>query len=345
MSASAIEITKSSASIEKPSEGVNPRDIRWGFQMSQREKIMSAYECGIARVPFGRFFAIETLEVPRENHTIDWTQPKDKTVLIAAAEAENYLMQALGGTGAQSRVNWGLKTAFHNEKSAAKMAVISSVLLPTLPQIREISADLRIHTISEACEGSDDLDFGIRDTCVTCWWTWLNSPAVERYIENMALTGMAVHERDPNTGLVTQGVVTPTVDEMKVALAVMIEAGRLGVRQLQTQWTQISAEYESENVRKDILEIEHGYRKDLHQNKPQDRQFALAREIAKSTQGIAAPDNSDILRMMAESQAQTNALLAQMAASQASGTNTVPISVPEGVVSQEPAAAKKTKEK
>lgn len=299
--------------VGSPEQDMTPYLIRWGFQFAMRDKIMSAYECGISRVPLAKWFPVKSFTVPRENHTTDDTKPRESLATIPAAEVEAYLMQALGGTGIQENVNWGLKTAFRGEEDVSKMAVITEVLAPSLPVIREIAASFGTQVIEAVCPSSDDLDYGSRDSCVTCNFQWLNSDVLTQYIEQVAFQGMAVSERDPHTGSVVDRIVKPTYEELNTARTVALDAARQGLKQLQDQWSQIAAEYDStDRIRKDISEFEHGYRKDLHQNKPQDRQFALAREMAKG-------NNSALLESLALSQMQTNQLLQQMAARDAGG--------------------------
>ena len=328
--ATALVVDKSSNAY--PEQDMTPYLIRWGFQAAVRDRIMSAYECGITYVPFAKFFPIKSFIAPRENHTTDDTKERETLTTIPASEVEAYLMQALGGTGIQDNVNWGLTTAFRGDEDTSKMAVISEVLVPDLPTIRVICASLGQRVIEPVCPATDDLDYGSRNSCVTCNFQWLTSDAIKAYIEQIAFQGMPVTERDPVTGVSTDRVIKPTLEELKTAHAVALAAARQGKKQLETQWAQISAEYDSsERIRKDITEFEHGYRKDLHQNKPQDRQFALARELAKGNSG----SNDAVIEMLAQSQAQTNQLLGRMV--ERLEAPPVPVTVTSPVITTGPA--------
>lgn len=319
----AVDVTND---LNRPVEVTDSYEVRWGFQISQRDKPLNARECGLSKAPFAKFFPIKSFETPQENHTVDEYKPRENVIIMPAGRVEASLMASLGGQGAQSQADWGLVTAFINETDAAKMAVISETLLPSLSRIREICDELNTQVISEVCEGSDDLDFGQRESCVSCYWKWLNSPVLAQHMENMAITGINVVERDTTTGEITERLVRPSIADLRMARDIALESGRRGVTQLEAIWRDIAGEYEkADGIRKDISEFEHGYRKDLHQSRPQDRQFALAREIARSTP--AGTDGAMLNRLaeatigLAEGQKQTNVLLNKLVAEKESGVN------------------------
>lgn len=299
---------------ETPAFDPNAYEIRWGFNPVQREKILNARECGIARVPFARWFPIVSFPAPQEIHSIDWTMPKEGTATIPASQAELILLESLGGKGVQESVNWGLQTGFMGVRDAAQMAVINEVLTPQLSKIRLICAqhDLPL-PISEVCEGTDELDFGGREECPTCWFKWLRSASCEAYLQIAAKTDVIVQERIPTTGEIIQRNVRPSLESLIEARRLVLEGFRLGINTLQKLWTDITTEYDREDSgRKTILDFEQNYRKDLHQNRPQDRQIALVQQVAKAASGNAG-GNDALLERLAESQIQTSRILAEIA--------------------------------
>ncbi|HXG86116.1 MAG TPA: hypothetical protein VNI84_19000 [Pyrinomonadaceae bacterium] len=260
----------------------NPLEVRWAFNPVLRDKILNARECDIARVPFAKFFPIKTFSTPREFHTIDWTQPRETFVQITANEAQTSIEEALAGKGAQNRTDWGLKVGFLGERDTSKMEVISQTLLPTLSSIRAICEEYELKIpLSPVCEGSDELDYGARDTCVACWYKWLQSEALLAYIEEVSGSGMLVLERDPRDGNIKERTVRPSIEEFETARALVVDAFRAGIKTLEATWKNVADEDEK-GLRKDISEVEHGFRKDLHRNKPQDRQIAIVQQFAKN---------------------------------------------------------------
>lgn len=319
--AATLMIEKDTSGPGVASQDLTGLEIRWGLQMALRDKPLSNPDCGMTKAPFGRFFPIKTRRIPQENHTIDDTKPKEIIVERPAKASQDSLMEALAGTGAQDKKDWGLVVGFQREEDAAKMAVITETLFPTLSNIRNISAKYNADVIGLVCEGSDDLDFGTRESCVSCWWKWLQSSVCEAYMENVALAGMSVASRDPLTGEITTELIKPSIQELRAARELAIDSAKRGVQQLQAEWKQIAAEYEAnDRIRKDISPYEHEYRKDLHMTRPQDRQIALARETVKQMQGgPSGGDNSALLEkvtdavvMLAKGQAEIKNELAEI---------------------------------
>jgi len=310
----AVSVEVSTGNISRPEVDTNSLEVRWGFQLSQRHKLMSSHECGISYVPFGKLFPIKTFFAPREYHTIDWTQPKENIVTISAAEAENYLMESLGGRGAQTRVNWGLMTGFLGDADSGKMALFNAILMPSLSRMREIGKTLGIPAIENSCPGEDDLDYGERESCVSCALAWLQSKTLETYIDQCSQAQFQINEIDRQTGETVVRTYTPAARELRSAKALMLESARTGHASLRAQWNEIATEYEkADGVRKDISEIEHGYRKDLHQSRPQDRQINLAKAMAQGA-NQANNSNDELIRMLAQGQVQLQQSLGQIAA-------------------------------
>lgn len=328
-----VSVEVNTGNIARPEVDTNSLEVRWGFQLSQREKLMSSHECGISYVPFGQLFPIKTFFAPRENHTIDWTQPKENIVSIPAAIAENYLMETLGGRGAQTRVNWGLVTGFLGDTDSGKMALFNAILMPTLSRMREIGKALAMPAIENQCPGEDDLDYGERESCVSCSLAWLQSRTLDAYIDQCSQAQFTINEIDRETGETNPRQYTPSAKELRAARDLMVESARIGHASLRAQWSDIAAEYEmADGIRKDISVFEHGYRKDLHQSRPQDRQMNLAKAVAQGVnQQQGNGSNDEVIRMLAQGQLQTQQLLGQIA-SQLSGGAIVAAPIVEPVV-------------
>lgn len=283
--------------------------VRWIIQAALRDKPLDARLCGMPKAPFGRFKALKPFVTPKENCSIDWTQPKEQLELVPAADAEKYIKEALGGQGAQNRTNWGVQVGFMDEKDAVKMAVISDTVMPKLSVIRAICADLGVNAISPICEGSDDLDYEEREMCVSCWNRWLQSPAIDSYIERVALEGRSVTVRNPETGEYSTVVGKPTVAELKAGKDMANKAVRQAIRELENQWRQIAAE--AEQPGRAVSPFEHEYRKDLHMVKPEERQNAFALEMLKGIKS-GDGDSTQILAALAQSTIETQTMMRQM---------------------------------
>ena len=305
----------------------NPLEVRWGFNPVQRDKILDARLCGVAQVPYARFFPIRSFRSPREKHSIDWTMPKEEIETIPAELAQREIEQSLAGKNAQVPQDWGLRIAFVGERDIAKMEVLTQTILPTLTTIREICADRGfISPITDVCEGSDDIT-GNRETCPTCWNRWVNSSAGQDYFEIVVAEGLPVTERDTQTSEIVQRIVRPTMDEMLNALQLVRESFRVGLATLRDQWEVIVRETEK-NERKAPTMFEDLYRRDLHANRPEDRQIAMVEKFAKAQQG-GNQGNADLLASLAQSQIQTQALLAAVLQNQ----QNVPVPAPAAVPS------------
>ncbi len=288
----------------------NPLEVRWGINPVQRNKILDARVTGISIVPFARFFPIRSFKSPRERHSIDWTQPREELEIIPAEEAQRAIEDSLSGKNAQVTTDWGLRVGFVGERDIAKMEVLTQTLLPALSTIRLICEDHGLaHPISDVCEGSDG-EFGERDTCITCWNRWINSTAIIEYAQIVASQGLPVTERDNTTGEHRNRIVRPTIDEMEAGLEMIQIAFRTGISSLQLQWETIVRESEK-NERKPPTPFEDTYRRDLHANRPEDRQIALVERMARATAGNQAPaTDPNLLAQLAQSTLMTQQMMA-----------------------------------
>ena len=281
---------------------------RWAINTAARDKPLNARETRYARAPYGLFFPVSSFQTPKERHSIDWTQPTEEIALVTAADVQEALNIALGDGDVQSSTNWGIQFGFVGERDSAKMTVISRTVLPTLHRIREICQQLGVPTpISHVCEGSDELDFETRESCPTCWLKWITSESCRAYIASVSASGVNVTVRELD-GSTTERVIRPTSEELENARRLTESSLRIGIKTLETQWRAIAEEYERENSgRRDITDHQHGYRKDLHLARPQDRQMILAREVAKASAGGGV--GSDVIAMLAEQSAKQTQLL------------------------------------
>jgi hypothetical protein len=309
-----------SAAFNPIQQDTNPYEVRWAFQMGCREMWLNARECGLPLAPFGEFFPVKSFNRPNEHHSIDWTQPKEIVTLYPAASAEGFLMESLGGAGAQNQTNWGLKTAFLGITDAGKMAVINAVLLPKLSQIREIQSQLNLGNVLDAmCPGEDPFDANPRETCVSCWWTWLNSPIIKQHIANCAGQIYQVNYRDDATGEFEPRQLQVSVAEFNTALGIILESGAIGIKTLEQKWSVIASEYAATGrEHKEISNFDHEIRKDMHQPRPQDRQIELAREMGRSFGGgnggnANGGGNDALMERLVESTIDTNKRMAVLA--------------------------------
>jgi len=338
--------------------GKDPMVVRWGFNGVVRDKYLEGNRAGFSGLPYGSFFPLARFTTPEEVHSTDTAMERERLVTKTAESVERYLGEVIGGKDAfgnqlENIANFGFEAGFYGELDVAKMAVISATLLPTLPQIRAIAGRLKMpQPISAKCEGTDTMDAGkTRETCPTCWAKWLDSPALDAYIAETSAIGREVDEFDPATGQSQTRMVAPTAEEFQVAREIAKNSIGTGLNALANIWAELATDLE-EGGSKGITAYQHGIRKDLHESKPQDRRMNEIREFARQSgnNGGNAPaaDNSEILMMLAKSQAQTNELLAKIAAGQQTGmklaeTSEIPTIIPTEAAPKSdlaPAAAK-----
>lgn len=345
--------------------GNDPMVVRWGFNGVVRDKYLEGNRAGFSGLPYGSFFPLARFTTPEEVHSTDETMERERLVTKTAESVERYLGEVIGGRDAfgnrlDNVPNFGFEAGFYGELDVAKMAVISATLLPTLPQIRAIAQRLHVESpISAKCEGEDAMDAGkTRETCPTCWTKWLNSPALDAYIAETSTVGREVDEFDPTTQKSQTRIVAPTTEEFAIAREIVKNSIGTGLNALANIWAELATDLE-EGGSKGITVYQHGIRKDLHESKPQDRRMNEIREFAGAigNKGGNAQvvDNSEILMMLAKSQAQTNELLAKIAAGQQTGmklaaTSEIPTIVPteaapEGDLAPGAAKLKKAQEK
>jgi hypothetical protein len=309
----------------------DPWLTRWGFNGTLREKYLNARECGVSILPYAEFFPVASFETVREIHTTDDTKPKEEKVFIPAAEAETFLMEALGGKNTMMNTpDLGLRIGFHGQDDAAIMAVISKTLLPTLPAIRQIVEMLNKekgegllleNPIGSFCEGQDDLTSAERESCPTCWLNWLFSDACSEYIQYVCRTGMDVQEYDEKGKMNLRKAVKPKIADMEKALEMVSESIRFGMEELQNEWDRAVTEFEDKD-RKNFTPYLHRVRKDIHAPKPAERQLQVVNHLAQQ-QTKATTENSNQManmllelaaanKQIAENQAVTNAAILKL---------------------------------
>ncbi len=195
-------------------------------------------------------------------------------------------------------------------------AVLSAILFPKLSQIRAVCVQLSVPCpIAKDCEATEDLDFEPRESCPTCWSKWIGSQACGAYAEYVEAHGMQTVEFDKQTGEQITRTIKPTIAQFESARAMAKKALVTGIRTLQTQWGTIASEMESEqSKRKDMLDFEHSYRKDLHQPRPQDRQVAALDRAMNRVADVVNPGsvsggNDDLIRALVNSQIGTNQVI------------------------------------
>lgn len=298
--------------------GKDPMVVRWGFNGIVRDKYLEGNRAGFSGLPFGSFFPLARFTTPEEVHSTDTAMERERLVTKTAESVEKYLGEVVGGKDAHGNQldnvpNFGFASGFYGELDVAKMAVISATLLPTLQQIRGIAKDLGMPSpISARCEGEDSMDAGKpRTDCPTCWLKWLGSPVVDAYIAQTASQGRSVDEFDPTTGENHTRTVTPTAQELNIAKEIVVMSLSIGLAAQQTLWNEIATDMEKQEIKR-VMPYQHGIRKDLHEAQPHEKEMNRFREFAEASKGGNAPaaDNSEILMMLAKSQAQTNEMLA-----------------------------------
>lgn len=322
---------------QQPSD-VSPQTIRWGIQCVDRDKYMDGYEVGVPLtfLPYANWFPIQTFDRAEEHHTTDnnpnvprhYLRPRSAQDIQTYLE-ERYTNKDIFGQVVKDKMDKGMQVGFVGESNAEVMAVVSKTLIPALSKIRELAQEFGMAPpISNVCEGQDDLDYESRESCPTCWAKWINSDLCTRYIQFVAQNGLTVTdgEREWN--------VTPSLDLLTEAYMLTKKSLAMGVAYINAQW-KIVADELSKGTRGalDAGGYQDAMRRDAHQSKPEDRQFRVLQDMAKAAQG---GNNDDVLRMLAQSQMQTNALLGQLVASQGGiTTNTAP----PVVTASEPEAA------
>lgn len=298
--------------------GKDPMVVRWGFNGVVRDKYLEGNRAGFSGLPFGSFFPLARFTTPEEVHSTDETMERERLVTKTAESVEKYLGEVVGGRDARGNpvdnvLNFGFMSGFYGELDVSKMAVLSVTLLPTLPQIRAIAARLKMPSpISAKCEGTDARDAGRERTgCPTCWLKWIQSPVVDAYIAETMASGRQVEEFDPATGENQTRTVAPSVEDFAAAKEIVTISLGTGLAAQHSIWAEIVTDIEDKTI-KGATAYQDGIRKDLHEAKPQDKDMNRIREFAEASKGGNAPaaDNSEILMMLAKSQAQTNEMLA-----------------------------------
>lgn len=322
----AREIVTRPASEDAPISTQDPMIIRWGLNVSVRDKAVEGIRCGFGVLPYGKWFPITKYPTPEEFHTIDEYQPKENIVMKTALDAQRYLEEMLAakdahGFESNQYPDWGFRVGFYDERDGAKMQAITETLLPTVSQMREFSEALEMKSPVSKCAGQDAFEpKGDREQCPSCWQKWILSDVCTKQIERAVNSGVNVPVRDSATQEITMVNVRPSAAEFAEARAITTTAIGTGISALSEVWANVVSELERGD-RKIITDYVHGIRKDLHEAKPQDKTVALMRDMASAN----APANNDaLLASMAETQKMTLQLLAQMAGNKVEAATTPP---------------------
>lgn len=299
-----------------PSQGVDPMAIRWALNPIVRHKILEGQRIKPPIIPYGRWFPLQHFNTPEEIHSTDEAMARERIITRTALEVQTYLEEALAGKDEFGSIdvrkkNWGCQIGFFGEMDADKMAVVSKVLLPSLPEIRTICKEYGLTCpIALVCEGQDATDFDDRETCATCWLHWIRSDACASYAEIVSEEGRNVYSLDnPNE----QRLVRPSIHDFETARNSTIVSLQVGISTLQTEWGNIVAEIDK-GERKGFDEAgeQQSMRKDLHQVKPADKQLQMVREYGKAAGGGG---NDALLEQLVKSQIQMSQALASIVGS------------------------------
>lgn len=297
--------------------GQDPMAIRWGINLAVRNKYIDADKVGFHQLPFAKFFPVMMFEIPETIHTVDDNPnlPMEKMTIKTAQSAQLYLEEMLAGKTWQgerdeTKPDQGLRFGFFGDEDTAKMEVVSTTLLPTLPRIREIAQSLQMPCpIAHKCPSEDVTDFADRETCPTCWNEWLASDVCKAYIQHIATEGRDVAVTDIATNQTEIRRVIPALSELLTAHSLVTESLKRGLKMMQSTWAEISKEMEEGN-RKGVDDHQNNIRKDVHADKPAEAQLRQVREYAKAVG--TGTDNSVWLEALAKSQIQTNELLGKL---------------------------------
>lgn len=323
-------------------QGFDPMELRWAINTTVRGMVLDGKRSKTVMLPYGKWFAVTRFNTRDEFHSIDEQAPREMEVTRTAQSAQVYLEEALAGKDefgnrVAGKRDKGLKVDFYGEKDAGKMAVISRALLPSLPEIRTLcETHGLICPITPTCDGQDDLDFGDRETCPTCWLQWIQSDACEAYLKIVAKEGMSVYNADDPTN---ERTVRPWLADMLKARELTTLSLQTGIAALQGEWSAMLGEIDKgERKGFDEAGYQHGMRKDIHMAAPEHRDLERVRQFARESAAAARPgaDNSEILAALAQSAMQTNALLGQLV--QQGGVPT-PATPPEQAPAPEPEPA------
>lgn len=300
----AIQIQTTERVVVQPT-GQDPMAVRWGFQCAVREKPVEGAKVSVeqfgtgqidATLPFGKFFKLAHFSIPEEIHSTDDDPnfPRERLVTKTAQSAERYLDAMLGGKTLEGqrdpqKVDWGLRFSFYGEDDLGKMAVISTTLLPSLPEIRQIAINHNtVSPIGDRCDGEDTVGFGERDSCPSCWAKWIESDLCAVFMREIVQEGRGVNITNVHTGLTEHSNIRPTLAEFEAAKNVIAQSLRYGIAANRQLWVTIANELE--NKKRDAIDAyQDNVRKDLHATKPQDAQMAQITAVTRAVRGNDAP--------------------------------------------------------
>lgn len=297
------DILQATATQKAPlTSGQDPMAIRWGINLAVRNKYIDADKVGFHQLPFAKFFPVMMFEIPETIHTVDDNPnlPMEKMTIKTAQSAQLYLEEMLAGKTWQgerdeTKPDQGLRFGFFGDEDTAKMEVVSTTLLPTLPRIREIAQSLQMPCpIAHKCPSEDVTDFADRETCPTCWNEWLASDVCKAYIQHIATEGRDVAVTDIATNQTEIRRVIPALSELLTAHSLVTESLKRGLKMMQSTWAEISKEMEEGN-RKGVDDHQNNIRKDVHADKPAEAQLRQVREYAKAVSGTGGGDNGQVI--------------------------------------------------
>lgn len=269
--------------------GHDPMQTRWCFQGAVRDKFLEGSKAGFSELAFAKWQRVPHFTTPEEIHSTD-DDPnfaRERMVTKTAQSAERYLDSVLGGKTVYGQPDpqkddWGIRFGFYGEESEAKMAVISATILPSLPEIRQIAQNFNMPSpIGDRCEGEDTVGFGERQSCPTCWASWIQSDCCARFMREVAMNGRQVEVLDVVSRATQKQIITPTIDELEQGQRVMTESLKRGLLANQKVWTEVAMELEK-GERRGTDAYQNNIRKDLHATKPQDAQLAQITAYAKA---------------------------------------------------------------
>lgn len=268
-------------------ETIDRHLIRWGFNPILRFKPVDSTRCRFSSVPYAEWFIIHSFNtVHAINNMDEYDNRREEIVTISARDAELYLANSLAGKqigtliALQGLPDWGFVVGFHGEEDIAKMRALSSIVLPPLSDIRNICGERKWkNPIGEFCAGADDMDASTRESCPTCWAAWLKSDELKRYIGECVTRGITISVNgQPAT-------IMPELADLENARSLMLNGFTRGISTLTNEWSKIVGEYNrrpERGGRKNISDNEHLIRKDLHKDKPEDRDIALVKNMSRA---------------------------------------------------------------
>lgn len=344
--AAAVRVEKQSLVTQK-APGTDPLEARWAVQCGIRHKVIQAWRAGISQAPFGEFFPVRSFNTNEEFHTVDDNPnlPRETRVTITADAVQEYLYECIGGRDSSGQprsgaADFGINFGFRGETDSSKMQALSAVILPKLARIREIAQEYNVENpIGDVCPSTDAILGVNRDECPSCWAKWIDSDAFRAYTKAVLARGINVEEYDPKTRTSELRLITFSPNDVSNATHMATAALSTALATLRREWGILLAELDGKDSRKGLDVAQHRMREDLHAPKPADKQVEMIRQMTEANRG--GGDNSELMRMLIESQNQTRDLLAAVLGKGSTDSFHVAPDEPEAAVSatQSPVAA------